>query len=55
MIWIYRPKCTSKTEISDGETPLILDAWPIDSGRIFDSLSRASDDNDWMDLKSTFA
>ncbi len=42
----YLPKCMSRTDTSDGETPLILDAWPMVFGRIFDSFSRASAETD---------
>ena len=42
----YLPKYTINTEISEGDTPLILDACPIVFGFIFESFSLASDDND---------
>lgn len=41
--------CTIKTDISDGETPEIREAWPKVLGFIFMSFSRASFDKETND------
>lgn len=44
----YLDKCTIKTDMSEGDTPEILDAWPRVLGLIFISFSRASLESDTM-------
>ena len=45
--FVYLPMYTRSTLMSEGETPLIRDAWEIVTGRIDCNFSRASNESDF--------